>query len=1586
MYSNKTLIKKTFLLMLLMAVFTPWAANAQETVTVCDGTTTNSYIPIYGSYVDTQGTTSEFIIPASTEGMTDLVGNEISKLTFYITNNPASWGSPVIQIYMGEVEGTTLSSLYGPTNANVTIVAEKTLSNTQTEMVIELDNPYTYEGGNLLIGTYVKTKSSTYKYTSFSGIQAPSGSSRNNSGSGAGTAREFLPKTTFTYESAGGCKKPKSLVPENITENSATLTWTAGGDETSWEVYLTQTDTNDPGDNPSPIYQVTECTKLLEGLSDQTTYYAFVRSTCGGELGNSPWAKTTFTTLQTPISLGATNKVYDDGFEDNCSWVLINGDRPNQWCWGEATNNGGSKAIYISNDNGATNAYTASYQSKSMVYATKTFTFNGIYTFSFDWNCKGSYSDYFRVALVPASVELDAGTAVPHYSYSTSGLPQGWIALDGGSKLNPSDNWSNHTAYEIEIAGDYMMVFGWLNNSTYGATNPPVGIDNVSITYITCPRPTNLASSNVEARNAILTWTENGTSDNWTLQYATDAAFSTNLVEISDGFVASGNNVGYGLTGLSGETTYYARVKSDCDSDWSDVISFTTIATCPKPTLSYVTNSATAYTGSVQWTGSSASDFEIAYRPTSDFDPSDYTLEDVTRIQLQNVSEYNYTMEELTPETKYYIYVQADCGDYDGKSAWSNRVIFTTSATCVAPSSLTKDATTSSTVTLHWTKGAEEQDAWQFRYKKTTDTEYTYLLVENHPDAQYTLGELDPATSYHVNVRAWCSDTDQSKWCFANQTYDLTITTECGDLTLPYFNDFEGLLNTSSPYSSSYPMPNCWTRAGNQPNYPYVFTATTSQPYNHGSSSTSGHCLRFYRNSSSYDAIAVLPSVDGQYQMEDVQLRFWARLENYNSGKDLVIGVMEDPTDRNTFESVATVTVNNPDNSSLQSYKEYTITFENYQGNGRYIAIRQNTSMYAIYIDDITVELIPSCRIPKALDASEITDNQATLTWTAGKDETAWNLQYKKASENDWSELIAVSTSPTYTLAGLKRDSIYEVRVQASCSAEDQSDWTESISFQTDCGIWPIATEPIFEDFESIDASDFPPLCWDKFSHEMSGYSYWYLNSNNGLGSSAAYSSYNAGYAFLVLPKMHINGSAKFSFDYLIGSGTYNESCSVVVSTSEMTYNDFTQTIWAADANNLPTGKANATVSLSDFDNQDIYIAFKFKGSGTSGCTWYVDNVKVYVGEVFTKDITAYSGDGGYYLIASPVGEANPQNVTNMLSNNYDLYAFDQAEELEWRNYEAGSFSLESGKGYLYANSQDVTLTFEGTPYNGNGEIELDYNPDVALAGWNLVGNPFASSATVNKPYYRLNETGSALKTETENTAVAAMEGVFVKANEAGQHAIFTAQTRGSEQAAIARTNIVVSNYIGNVLDNAIIRFDNGETLGKFQLKESSTKVYFSQEGKDYAIINAGNVGELPVNFKAAKNGSYTLSVNNEDVEFNYLHLVDNMTGADVNLLECPSYSFEAKTTDYASRFKLVFATGSSVDGDSFAFVNGMGNLSIYGIEGTATLQVMDLTGRILSSETFSGSYEKNLNVAPGVYMLRLIQGNDVKVQKMVIR
>ena len=77
-----------------------------------------------------------------------------------------------------------------------------------------------------------------------------------------------------------------------------------------------------------------------------------------------------------------------------------------------------------------------------------------------------------------------------------------------------------------------------------------------------------------------------------------------------------------------------------------------------------------------------------------------------------------------------------------------------------------------------------------------------------------------------------------------------------------------------------------------------------------------------------------------------------------------------------------------------------------------------------------------------------------------------------------------------------------------------------------------------------------------------------------------------------------------------------------------------------------------------------------------------------------------------------------------------------------------------------------------------------------------------------------------------------------------------------------------------------------------------------------------------------------------------------------------------------------MFATGNNSD-DNFAFFNN-GNFVINN-EGEAILQVVDVTGRILSNETINGSISKTIQAAPGVYMLRIVKGNDVKVQKVVV-
>jgi len=90
--------------------------------------------------------------------------------------------------------------------------------------------------------------------------------------------------------------------------------------------------------------------------------------------------------------------------------------------------------------------------------------------------------------------------------------------------------------------------------------------------------------------------------------------------------------------------------------------------------------------------------------------------------------------------------------------------------------------------------------------------------------------------------------------------------------------------------------------------------------------------------------------------------------------------------------------------------------------------------------------------------------------------------------------------------------------------------------------------------------------------------------------------------------------------------------------------------------------------------------------------------------------------------------------------------------------------------------------------------------------------------------------------------------------------------------------------------------------------------------------------------------------------------------------------------TDYESRFKLVFVSiceDANGDNEAFAFFNN-GSFVINN-EGKATLQVVDVNGRILKSESINGCANVNVNAVDGVYMLRLINGNSVKVQNRSI-
>ena len=410
--------------------------------------------------------------------------------------------------------------------------------------------------------------------------------------------------------------------------------------------------------------------------------------------------------------------------------------------------------------------------------------------------------------------------------------------------------------------------------------------------------------------------------------------------------------------------------------------------------------------------------------------------------------------------------------------------------------------------------------------------------------------------------------------------------------------------------------------------------------------------------------------------------------------------------------------------------------------------------------------------------------------------------------------------------------------------------------------------------------------------------------------------------------------------------------------------------------------KGNAAANVNAYLRNNTTYGFACYAEGTGGALSLYK--KVVEPETHTLDIAGYGNSaGGYYLIASPVASVTPSTENGFLTEAYDLYEFDQSADNEWVNYEQHGFDIVSGKGYLYASQANTTLTFEGQPYNGNGKIDLVYDENANLKGWNLIGNPFGVTATVDHDYYIMNENGDNFMLTSKETPIDAMQGIFIVTESADDNkAVFTTE----EPAAPGEKLVLNVTHNRGVVDRAMIRFGEGQQMPKAMMSPNNTKIYIEQANNDYAVVRSDNESEMPISFKAADNGTYTLSIDADNVEMDYLHLVDNMTGMDVDLLANPSYTFEANTTDYACRFKLVYknTTGIEESGEHFAYFNG--SEWVINNEGDAQLHVIDMTGRIVSNETLNGNATVKVNAAPGVYMLRLVNGNDIKTQKVIIK
>ena len=263
---------------MLMALFTSYA-SAQTSITICDGTDTDSAIPFYFYYLDAANTTSQVIYPAS--ALTELNGQQISGLKFYNAGYSTEWNANMV-VSLAEVDFSTISSDNADyISADFKEVFNGIVSGNATTNTLEFNfsTPYVYTGKNLVL-QIVNTTTSSYQSVLFYGqdllgeynaTYGHSGSFKYNEG--------FLPKVTILSGAA-----EMEEYSASISTNSLNFGDIFNGSTVSKSVKISNNGSAALTASISGIeepYSVTESTIEIPSLTSVTIPVTFAPTTDG---------------------------------------------------------------------------------------------------------------------------------------------------------------------------------------------------------------------------------------------------------------------------------------------------------------------------------------------------------------------------------------------------------------------------------------------------------------------------------------------------------------------------------------------------------------------------------------------------------------------------------------------------------------------------------------------------------------------------------------------------------------------------------------------------------------------------------------------------------------------------------------------------------------------------------------------------------------------------------------------------------------------------------------------------------------------------------------------------------------------------------------------------------------------------------------------------------------------------------------------------------------------------------------------------------------------------------------------------------
>ena len=1415
----------------------------------------------------------------------------------------------------------------------------------------------------------------------------------------------------FSFTEAPDCVEPSNIQTPNITTTGANLSWTVGGSESAWDIYVTDDVTDVPDELTTPTYAaVSSHTNYpISGLTSGTTYYVYLRSACDATT-HSDWTmpyqfNTECETIPLPYS-------YD--FEDDALPI----------CYNTISSDAGWNIFYISDGD-------PQHGSKHLIM-----------------NCQTS--NEYQLLVLP---EVDANYPLDEYEitfYAKLSAGSGRTLAVGimtdpddestfeqiGDEITPTTTYAQ---YKVKFnnytgSGQYIAIVHYISSTgnTY--------IDNLEVNHLpACIEPDDLTVTAPTAHGATFGWTSNGSETEWHLYFGKDNTAPADDIDLGKVTVADSNPFTM-TTGLDPETDYYVWVRANCGgtdgySSWVGPETFTTGIACPAPTgLAY--SEVTNHTAKLSWTGTSES-YVLSVGTY------DYTGTPVIGTILESDFEDN-TMQGWTSYdedgdgkgwsiyTSSYAHESSYCigARYNGSAVPNNwlispqiafggtlsfyakrtnsgtgekfQVYVSTTGTDISNfTAISEEISATSSYELYEYDLSSYSGSGYIAIKHTADANQYWLYVDdititgptypiawntyNTTDTQKTVEGLDPETPYFAKVKGNCGSEGYSQ-----ETAVIKFTT---DIACPAPTG----LTASNPTSTSFDLQ--WTNGGAE-DWVLAYKVDGAADFTELDLNVSD--VTEEAGTISYTLSGLDPETDYIVKVRD-------NCEASYAGDGMSEWTAEVP-----YSTIAACSAMNPVVSDI-THHNATVTWEGESASGFTVNYRVAAGEDALFEEGFENGLgswtFTSMNVVNGIGGTG--DYPAgILSAAAHSDSYGFRLSsYTKKSDGETYDQYLVSPELTVTgtlkfyakkYSNTSADNLY---VGYSTTTSDLDAFTWDVEALTLTGSWNEFTHALPTDVKYF------------AFHYFGDYAYYVCVDDIAITVPTSAGEWQTKAATGTTADLTgLTAGTKYDLKVVPNCDETLESATVQFTTISNNVKHFlTAGNWNDAANWLDGEMPSIDDEAVLFANANIFgdaSAKKITFSGSSTPVLTIENggtlqTNNNVTATVKKHIDGYGSEHtgeviGYYLIANPLSSTvyySNFGPTGLLTGNYDLYSwsYTASDGKEWRNYKASSFSLSTQTGYLYANESDVDLTFTGTVMANNTDVtkNLNYSSTgtYAFNGWNLVGNPFACNAYTKDAtdnvaaFYRMNEAGNGFVAATG--AIKPMEGIFVQATATSQSFKFTrtepAAVFGNGQLSINLVQVVTNRDERQTTDNAIIRFDEGNDLEKFMFSDDNVKLYIPQDGIEYAVVKANNQGTIPVNLKVTKTGNYTISFSNENMNFAYLHLIDSFTGEDIDLLIDDSYTFMASVRDRENRFILVFnAFDDNIDSasDIFAYQNGDEII----VSGEGELQVYDVMGRYVATYNVNGSMRISASqFENAMYIFRLV-GNGIKTQKIVVR